>query len=419
VTLPVAIVGGGIAGLTAALCLHARGVEAEVFEQASQIRELGVGLNLLPPAVGCLTELGLLPALDRAGIRTNELILANRHGQRIWRERRGVAGGHAAPQLSIHRGRLQQVLYDAVGRRLGPGAVHVDRRLVDVTDGEHGPVAWFVDRNSAVPKPAPAAIVLGADGIHSTLRAAMYPTEGDPRWNGVMMWRGAVEWPVFLDGRSMIVAGGTAAKVVVYPIAPGATADTRLTNWGVVERIGEPGTPPPRPEDWSRPAHRRDVEAALRRFSIGEVDLPGLIAATTRIYEYPMCDRDPLPAWTHGRVTLIGDAAHPMYPMGSNGATQAIIDAASFARHVAAAAPDDALSAYEHERRPVTSEIVRLNRLGGPERVIDLVEERAPNGFIHLDAVISPSELRQRLEQYTRLTAGGTDPADASGRPRG
>jgi 2-polyprenyl-6-methoxyphenol hydroxylase-like FAD-dependent oxidoreductase len=415
----VVIVGGGIAGLAAALSLEARGVTAEVFEQSDAIRELGVGLNVLPPAVQCLSELGLLPVLDRVGIRTNELIMANRQGQHIWRDLRGLGGGHPAPQLSIHRGRLQRVLYDAVGERLGYDAVHVDRRLVDVEDGDGGPVASFVDRTGTLTSTAAADVVLGADGIHSTLRAAMYPSEGPPHWNGAMAWRGATEWPVFLDGRSMIVAGGTAAKAVVYPIGPGSSVQTRLTNWAMLERIAEDGDTPPRPEDWSRLADRGDVERVLGHFSIREVDLPGLVSATSRIFEYPMCDRDPIPAWTRGRVTLIGDAAHPMYPMGSNGATQAIIDARCLAGHLAGAAPDQALGAYEDERRPVTSEIVRRNRLGGPEGIIDLVEERAPHGFTDLDAIIGPDELRCRLDDYMRLTAGrAEEPGRISGSAR-
>jgi 5-methylphenazine-1-carboxylate 1-monooxygenase len=402
----VAIIGGGIAGLTAALNLHAYRVHAEVFEQAPAIRELGVGINLLPPAVRCLAELDLLADLDRVAIRTNELILANRHGQHIWRDRRGIGGGHDVPQFSIHRGRLQQVLYDAVCNRLGPGAVHVDRRVVEVTSTGDGAEARFADHTGAVVATAAADIVLGADGIHSTVRSAMYPAEGDPRWNGVMMWRGAAEWPAFLDGRSMIIAGGTPAKTAIYPIGPGSTTTTRLTNWAVAALVGVAGDPPPRREDWSRPADRRDVRAVLERFSIAEVDLADLVAATEPILEYPMCDRDPLPCWTRGRATLIGDAAHPMYPMGSNGGTQSIIDASVFARHVAIAPPDEALAAYERDRRPLTSAIVESNRLGGNERVIDIVERRAPDGFTDLSTIISESELRELIDGYKHLTAG-------------
>ena len=387
----VAIVGGGIAGLTTALCLHDHGVPCDVYEQSAEARELGVGINVLPPAVSVLARLGLLDELDRAGVRTSVLTLATRRGQPIWREPRGLDAGHARPQLSLHRGRLHGTLHRAVLDRLGADHLHLGQRTEpgSAPDGD---------------------IVLGADGIHSAVRAGLVPNEGPPRWNGVMMWRGATEWHRFGDGRSMIVAGGTAAKLVVYPIAPGSTDDRRLTNWAVVVRVAEPGTAPPRREDWSRRADRADVAAHLPLFGVDEVDVDDLVAATEEVFEYPMCDRDPLPTWTHGRTTLIGDAAHPMYPMGSNGGTQAILDAAAFAHHVATAAPDAALAAYEAERRPVTSAIVALNRLGGPERIIDLVEERAPDGFTDRRAVISDTEMRTRLEEYASLSRGQPSP---------
>lgn len=398
-TADVVVVGGGIAGLTTALCLHAHGLPCRVYEQAPAFRELGVGINLLPPAVGVLAELGLLESLDGAGVRTTELILATRRGQHIWRERRGLAAGHAVPQLSIHRGHLLRALHAAARERIGPRQLRAGHQVVDVASTRADATVTFAGGQP----PATGAVVLGADGIHSAVRSRLIAGEGDPRWNGVMMWRGAVEWPVFLDGSSMIVAGGTSAKVVLYPIGPGRSPSTRLTNWAVVRRVAEEGTPPPQRADWSRVTRSSGMEEALAHFSIGEVDLAALVRSTPTILEYPMCDRDPLPAWTQGRVTLIGDAAHPMYPMGSNGGTQSILDAAALARHLATAGVDDALAAYEAERRPVTSAIVALNRLGGPERVIDLVEERAPDGFSRLDDVISQDELRARLTEYAQV----------------
>jgi 2-polyprenyl-6-methoxyphenol hydroxylase-like FAD-dependent oxidoreductase len=380
----VAIVGGGIAGLVTALCLDAAGVGCEVWERVPGCPELGVGINLLPPAVEVLARLGLLDELDRHGIRTSELILATRRGQHVWREPRGQAAGHAAPQLSVHRGHLHGVLQRAVRDRLGDHRLHLG---VAVEPG-------------ALPD---ARIVLGADGIHSVVRTTIVG-DGPPRWNGVLMWRGATPSPPFLDGSTMIVAGGTPAKAVVYPIGP-APRGLRLTNWAVVVRVAEDGATPPRREDWSRLAELADVQWQLGRFDIADVDLPGLVAATERIYEYPMCDRDPLPTWTHGNVTLIGDAAHPMYPMGSNGGTQAILDAEAFARHVSTTTSTaDALAAYEDERRPVTSAIVAVNRAGGPERVIDLVEARAPRGFARRADVLDDDELRALLAEYGRLT---------------
>lgn len=246
---------------------------------------------------------------------------------------------------------------------------------------------------------------MGADGIHSRVRSILHPDEGPPRWNGVMMWRGATDWPVFLTGQSMIVAGGTDAKFVVYPIGAGRRPATRLTNWAVVSRVGDDGDQPPRREDWSRLGSLADLEPLLSRFTINGVDVRGMVHATPRFYEYPMCDRDPLDHWGRGRVTLIGDAAHPMYPMGSNGASQAIIDADVLAGALATAPTTEALRAFENERLPATAEIVRLNRTGGPERIIDLVEARAPSGFDDLADVVSDEELGAILGHYTRATS--------------
>jgi 2-polyprenyl-6-methoxyphenol hydroxylase-like FAD-dependent oxidoreductase len=295
------------------------------------------------------------------------------------------------------------VLYDAVRERLGPRAVRTGRRLVGFTQDRAGVRATFVDGAGRAVAAAIGDVLVGADGIHSAVRSLLFPGEGPPRWNGVLMWRGAVEWPAFLGGTTMIVAGGTAAKLVLYPIAVGR--GTRLTNWAVCIRTGEPGAPPPRREDWTRPGDPADVLAHLGRFRSPHVDVAGLVTATPAFFEYPMCDRDPLPHWTVGRVTLLGDAAHPMFPMGSNGAGQAILDAVALHECLLRGLdPQAALRAYDWFRRPVTAEIVRRNRVGGPERVIDEVERRAPEGFTRLADVIDPVEVQGILADYQMLS---------------
>src|SRR5690242_19701296 len=391
--MKVIIAGGGIGGLTTALMLHARGIQCDVFEQSEQVRELGVGINTLPHAIKELAALGLLQRLDAVAIRTYELFYTNRFGQEIWREPRGLDAGYDVPQSSIHRGRLQGVIYEAVRERIGEAHIHTGHRLGAFRQDESGATAQ-------------GDILIGADGIHSALREALYPNEGPARWNGAMLWRGATDWPRFLTGRSMIVAGGMAAKLVVYPIAEGGRDDTRLTNWAVVAKIGDGSTPPPRKEDWSRPGRIEELEPHIRRFEIRHVDAQALIAATAEFWEYPMCDRDPLPRWSFGRVTLLGDAAHPMYPVGSNGASQAILDARALADHLLAAEhPVQALWAYERDRLPPTAQIVQMNRTGGPEGVIDAVEQRAPDGFSDIDAVLSYEERKAIVRGYA-ATAG-------------
>src|SRR6202000_2176988 len=206
----------------------------------------------------------------------------------------------------------------------------------------------------------------------------------------LVLWPRPPDWPMFLTGRSMIVAGGLNAKVVVYPIAEGSSPSNRLTNWAVLVKIGDGNAAPPRREDWSRPGRREELMPHVARFSVPHVDVASLIAATQEFYEYPPCDRDPLPYWSSGRVTLLGDAAHPMYPVGSNGASQAILDARCLADALARSEPPrQALMAYEQKRLPMTAEVVRSNRRGGPEGVIDAVEQLAPDGFDNIDHVLS------------------------------
>ena len=403
--MKVIIIGGGIGGLATALMLHARGIDCEIYEQSDAVRELGVGINTLPHAIRELAELGLLDRLDAVAVRTYELFYTNRFGQEIWREPRGTDAGYEYPQFSVHRGRLQAVIYDAVRSRLGGSRIHTGHRLGAFTQDDAGVTAYFFDRNGSHRATTRGDVLVGADGIHSAVREALYPNEGPARWNGSMLWRGAIDWPQFLTGRSMVIAGGMAAKLVIYPIAEGSRPNHRLTNWAVLVKIAEPGVAP-RKEDWSRLGRLEELMPHVQRFRIPYVDAKALIEASPEFWEYPLCDRDPLPRWSHGRVTLLGDAAHPMYPVGSNGASQAILDARCLAdRLVGAEHPWHALWTYEQERLPMTAQVVRMNRKGGPEGVIDAVEERAPDGFSNVDDVL-PFEQRKAIVRGYASTAG-------------
>ncbi|MFQ6546556.1 flavin-dependent oxidoreductase [Aestuariibius sp. 2305UL40-4] len=403
--MKVLIAGGGIGGLTLSLMLHARGVETRVFEQSRSIGELGVGINTLPHAIAELDELGLLPALDAVALRTRRLIYKTAQGLDIVAQPRGAWAGFSAPQFSIHRGRLQGVIHDAARDRLGEDAVQTDRRLISFEETNSSVTATFASRNGTTFEES-GDVLIGADGIHSTIRTHYYPDQGPPSWNGVLMWRGAAWWPRFLDGASMIVAGGMSRKLVLYPIAhdperPGEA----LTNWVICAKLGDGNTPIPGRDDWSR---RAPVEEALGmaegHLSIPETDIFALIRATSEIFVYPMCDRDALPRWSHGRVTLLGDAAHPMYPVGSNGASQAILDARDLADRLAEGGdPIKALADYDAARRPATAAIVDSNRSGGPERVIDFVEARAPEGYSDVNDVATPDELRAIVGDYEDL----------------
>jgi 2-polyprenyl-6-methoxyphenol hydroxylase-like FAD-dependent oxidoreductase len=375
----ITIAGGGIGGLATALSLHAAGFEdVVVHEAAPEIRPLGVGINLLPHAVRELTELGLAGRLAAIGVPTAELAYFNRYGQAIWSEPRGLAAGYRWPQYSVHRGALQMLLLDAVRERLGAQAVRTGSRVEGLRHDSD--------------------LLVGADGIHSAVRAALFPGEGAPPWNGLVLWRGTTRAEPFLSGRSMIMAGDGTQKFVAYPIGDG-----RLINW-IAERPLE-GDAPER-GNWNRPADLETVRGHFADWRFDWLDVPGLIAAADAAYEYPMVDREPLPSWTKDDVVLLGDAAHAMYPVGSNGASQAVIDARVLAHSLATTG---SAAAYEELRRPATAALQGANRRQGPEIVMRLAHERAPYGFHDIEQVV-PLEERAEIAASYKRTAG-FDPA--------
>ncbi|MEV4284501.1 flavin-dependent oxidoreductase [Nonomuraea bangladeshensis] len=381
----IVIAGAGIGGLAAALSLHAAGfTDVTVHEAAREIRPLGVGINLLPHAVRELTELGLADRLATIGVATAELAYFNRYGTLIWSEPRGVAAGYSWPQYSVHRGRLQLLLLEAVVERLGPDAVRTGSRITG---------------------PGEEDLLVGADGINSAVRAHLYPDEGPPPWNGLVLWRGVTYGEPFRTGRSMIMAGDGTAKFVAYPIETGGRT---LVNW-IAERPLD-GEPPER-GNWNRPADLAEIGRHFADWRFDWLDVPGIIAGAEAAYEYPMVDRDPLPRWTSGRVTLLGDAAHAMYPIGSNGASQAIIDARVLAYRLARGD----LAGYEAERRPATTALQLSNRRMGPEIVMKLAHERAPGGFDDVERVIPHAELAEIAASYKRTA--GFDPRALDERP--
>ncbi len=406
--MKVLIAGAGIGGLTTALMLHARGIGCIVLEQAAEVREVGVGINTLPHSIAELAALGLLERLDQIGVRTRELRYLTLKGQEVWRELRGLHAGHDHPQFSIHRGRLQKLLYDAVIERMGQDAVRTGLSLAGFIQDEGGVTAHFRDTLSgSASETLRSEVLICADGIHSVGRRAFYPSEGPAKWQGVVMWRGAVDWPVWEDGETMAIAGGLSGKFVLYPISP-IKDGKQLMNWVVNIRVADGDKTSPQRESWSKKTTLAKVLPYAERFTIPGMDLAALVRASSDIYEYPMADRDPLPRWTHGRVTLLGDAAHPMYPVGSNGAAQAILDARCLSDQLANSAhPREALYRYELERLPKTAEVVRLNRIGGPERVIDEVEKLAPAGFADVNDVLSHAERKAIVRGYAKKAGYG------------
>jgi len=416
--MKVIIAGGGIGGLTAALALHARGVDVEVFEAVQDLQPLGVGINLLPHAVAVLEGLGLLPELARLGVETKELIFYSKHGKEIWREPRGKAAGYPVPQFSIHRGRFQALLVQTVRERLGADKLRTGLAYLRHAETSGGVEVWLEDRATGrTAGPVQGDALIGADGIHSAVRAGFYPNEGLPRWSGAILWRAAIEDAPFLSDRSMIMAGHSAQKLVVYPISEDARQRGRsLTNWIAELRLGQPGDPPPSRENWNKEGRFEDFMPRFRDWSFDWLDFPALAAKTPAVFEFPMVDRDPVDAWSFGRTTLLGDAAHPMYPVGSNGASQAILDARALSILLADAGGDieGALLAYDAERRPATAAIVHSNRRQGPEEVMQIVEDRAPDGFERLEDVVSRAELEEIAAKYKQVA--GFDKAAVASR---
>ncbi|MBB5689550.1 flavin-dependent oxidoreductase [Roseomonas alkaliterrae] len=404
----VIIAGGGIGGLVLALSLHEAGIACEVHEQVAEIRPLGVGINVLPHAMRELTELGLLERVLAAGVATRELVYANRFGQMIWSEPRGLAAGYAWPQVSIHRGRLHMLLLEAARERLGDGCIHLGARLSGFEQDASGVTARFEDGGRAR-----GDVLVAADGIHSTVRGLFHPGEGPPIWNGAVLWRATSIAEPFLTGATMAQIGTRDVKFVVYPIA--SLPDGRmLTNW-IAERRLDPSQPWKR-EDWNRPGRIEDFLPAFADWRFPWLDVPGLIRTAEAVFEFPMVDRDPLPRWTHGRVTLLGDAAHPLYPIGSNGASQGILDARTLAFKLATIAdPAAALDAYEAIRRPATAALLEATRGDGPDVVLDIAAARAPEGFEDIEAVMPLAEREEIAMRYKRLA--GFEPATLNARP--
>jgi len=411
----VMVAGAGIGGLTAALALRQRGIDVTVFEAVPEIRALGVGINLLPHAVGMLSKLGLFEALDATAIRAKELLFMNRHGQTILADARGIDAGYEFPQFSIHRGELQMILLDAANRALGPGGVRCGARLAGFETRGDRVQARFAGPDGSPAGAHEADVLIGADGIHSATRAFFYPDEGMPLWNGIKMWRGVTEGAPFLGGRSQVWAGWRNQKFVCYPISrKHADRGRALINWICDLRQDE--TQMLRREDWNRPGHLADFLPRFEAWKFPFLDVPAVIRGASSIFEFPMVDRDPLPRWSHGRVTLLGDAAHPMYPIGSNGASQAVLDAMQVAESLASVPdPVQALHQYESLRLPMTADIVRANRKQGLDAILDLVEERAPGGFSDLDNVIPKAELAAIVGRYKAM-AGHQQKAPAAPR---
>jgi 5-methylphenazine-1-carboxylate 1-monooxygenase len=409
----VIVVGAGVCGLTLALELHRRNIACRVFERVAQITELGVGITLLPHAMREFAALGLDAALAQAGIENRWSAFFNRFGQLIYREPRGRFAGYAFPEIGLHRGRLQTILYRTALERL-PGRIHTDRQCIGVEQDDRGASALLRETTSGKPLgTARGSIVVACDGVNSSVRKQFHPSDA-LAFAGINTWRGVTRRPPILDGRTYLRIGSIlTGKIVIYPIVDDVDRQgNQLINW--VAEIKQDAF---ERNDWNRRGNLDDFHPIYAGWKYDWLDVSALIRDADAILEYPMVDKDPLERWTFGRVTLAGDAAHPMYPRGSNGAAQAVIDARVLADCLQREAdPCAALRAYERERLPATSRIVRTNREFPPDfiniKVESLVGDRP---FDDLDRYISQEQLKALSDEYKRIAGFAPDKAGMRG----
>lgn len=396
----VVIIGGGIGGLTLALALHYRGISCRVFEAVPRVEQVGVGITILPHAARELAELGLLEALTQRCLVTEESVFYNRFGQFVFAEPAGLGAGYAWPQLSIHRADLYAVLLEAAEQRLGSDAIVFGTRLVEATQDESSATAHLEGPEGR--RLVEGNVLIGCDGVHSTLRRQLHPHEGAPLYQGLNMWRGVTRWRPFLSGASMLRVGWySSGKLTVYPCRPADDHGNQLMNW-----IAARSTETHLARDWGRAGRLEDFIDTFADWRFDFIDVPAMLEHAEFILEYPMVDQEPVDQWTFGRVTLLGDAAHPMVPRGSNGAGQAILDCRALADALATNRDRvEALGAYEAQRRPATTAVVYKNRADPPDAILrEVCERTGDRPFERLEDVITEKELAGLSEGYKQVT---------------
>ncbi len=400
--LKIAIVGGGIGGLALALNLKRRGLACDVYESVPVVKELGVGITLLPHGMRELAALGVQAKLEAAGIENLESVFFNRHGQYIYSEPRGRHAGYPVPEVGIHRGKLHRILFDEALAELGPQHIRTGHRCTGVEQDINGATVHFADPISGATLPSVQAdVVVACDGINSAIRKQFYPDE-KMAFSGINTWRGVTKHKPILTGKSYVRIGSIeTGKMVIYPIVDNIDADgNQLINW-MAEIQSEATTM----NDWNQSGKADDFLDIFKDWKFDWLDVPALIANAEQILEYPMVDKDPVPQWTFGRITFMGDAAHPMYPRGSNGSAQALIDARTLADElVQHADPLAALKSYETLRLDTTANIVRTNRSTPPDFIIMKADELSGGKpFRHIDDLISQAELKAISDNYAKV----------------
>ncbi len=394
-TQRVMIAGGGIGGLVTALTLHQIGVDCVVFESVRSLKPLGVGINLQPNAVRELGDLGLgTEVLDTVGVPAREWALVGLNGNDIYAETRGLEAGYNWPQYAVHRGQFHMLLYRTVLERLGPQAVQLGARVTGYRQGPEGVTALIEGGREET-----GALLIGADGIHSAVRAQMHPDQPPIHWGGAVMWRGVTRAAPIRTGSSFVGLGTHRHRMVVYPISHPDAEGKALINWIAEVTYDDPAAR--ESTGWFREVAIADFAHHFDGWTWDWLDVPALIHGSDGAYENPMIDRDPVGTWQDGAVVLIGDAAHAMYPTGSNGASQAIIDArvlgAAMIEHGASV---QALAAFDAQLCGPVSALILRNRGAGPFGLLNLVDDRCGGQFDNIDDVIPPAERADFMAGY-------------------
>lgn len=397
--MEVLVAGGGIAGLTMALTCHEIGVPVRVYESAPNLGSFGLGINLQPSAVRELYDLGFEGELAASGLPTREWALVGRDGDDIWTEPRGLDAGSHWPQYAVQRGDLEMMLYRAVVDRLGPDIVRTGCKVTGYVHEMNGVKVELSNADGGT-ETVEGPVLIGADGLHSAVRAQMFPGEGGPRWGGSVLWRGIAEAAPIRGGSSYVVIGSPKQRFVTFPVgAPDAATGLQMQNW-TAEKAFDPNLGWRR-GDWNTRVGIEEFIDDFEDWRLDWLDVPALIRNSAVVFEYPMVDRDPVGHWVHGSVALLGDAAHAMYPIGSNGASQAIVDArvlgAAFVEH---GIGRHALHSYESALLDDMSAMVLRNRGAGPFSMLGVVDERCGGTFDRIDDVVSPADIGELMAEY-------------------
>ena len=416
-TRPVLIAGAGIGGLALALTLHEIGVPCLVLESVAALKPLGVGINVQPNAVRELYAMGFRDEdLDAIGVRTEEWALVGLNGKDVYSEPRGLSAGYRWPQYSVHRGGLQMLLYRAAVERLGADAVRTGAKVTGYRNHADGAgVTALVESRSGERQEIEGSLLIGADGIHSAVRAQMHPAQPPIHWGGAIMWRGVTRGVPIRTGASFVGFGTHRHRVVFYPISRRDPA-TGLADINWIAEITVDNSGGWRDGDWNRKVRHDEFLHHFEGWNHDWIDVPAMLRGAEDVYEYPMIDRDPVPTWVDGRVALLGDAAHAMYPTGSNGATQAIIDArvlgASMLAH--GGATPAALRDYDQRLCKDVSALILRNRGAGPFGLLNLLDERCGGVFDDIEAVLPKAEREQFMRGYQAAAGFAMEKLNAS-----